>query len=97
MALVTENLAADLHAPVRRCEVMERRTITTSAGVWRILGPCGSDATQVIVNTHAPGYCPVCDDHAAQFHREAPHATARVVSLAQFETERADGLYPKPS
>lgn len=88
MALATSSPGADLNAPVDLCEVTDP---TPGIPAWRA---CDKKATQVIIATNAPGYCPVCDFHAEQFQREAPHATVRVVSLAQFETERANGLYP---
>jgi len=55
---------------------------------------CPNEVTHVIVTQANPGFCAVCEAHIVGFRAMA--GSYKVVSLAEFEQMRADGLYSSP-
>lgn len=80
--IVTGNPTADLNGPVSTCEVQ-----------WTSGVVCPNAVSEVAVCTHAPGFLPMCELHAATFKEAYPDATVRWLSLEAFEAERLVGLY----
>lgn len=73
---------ADLRAPLTTCEAL-----------WAPGVPCPNPIVEVAVCTNAPGFCPMCEVHAASFKREYPGASVRWLTVESFDLERANGLY----
>lgn len=83
MSVVASDPTADLNVPLTTCLVLWRR-----AGVT-----CPNPIAEVAVCTNAPGFLPMCTAHAEHFKKINPNATVRWLSPADFDAERAAGLY----